>query len=260
MEIVDRSSPNFGPRRGGALPSLVVLHHTAMATAEAALERLVDPAAEVSAHYLIAEDGRVWRLVPEEARAWHAGAGTWGGAADVNSRSIGIELANAGPLAGFPPFPEPQMAALEELLDGILARWRIPPAGVIAHSDLAPGRKADPGPKFDWLRLARAAAPSGHRATARLRTGAASGRPPPRPAMATGTGALLDAVPPALPARGRAGPRSTGADVATLRALAAAPACVDRGRFPSMGHARTAGRPRPDGSRKVRTPGRDGGG
>ena len=86
--------------------------------AEAALDRLCDPAAEVSAHYLIAEDGRVWRLVDEAARAWHAGAGQWAGRGDVNSRSIGIELANAGPLAGFPPFPEPQMAALERLLDG----------------------------------------------------------------------------------------------------------------------------------------------
>ena len=93
--------------------------------------------------------------MPEEARAWHAGAGVWGGAEDVNSRSIGIELANAGPLDGFPPFPEPQMAALEGLLDAICARWGIPPAGVIAHSDMAPGRKADPGPKFDWRRLAR---------------------------------------------------------------------------------------------------------
>ncbi len=136
-------------------PDLVVLHYTAMASVEAALARLRDPVAEVSAHYLIGETGRIWRLVPEEARAWHAGAGRWGVVGDVNSRSIGIELANAGPLAGFPPFPEPQMAALEMLLGGIMARWGIWPAGVIAHSDMAPGRKADPGPKFDWRRLAR---------------------------------------------------------------------------------------------------------
>jgi N-acetylmuramoyl-L-alanine amidase len=169
MEVVERSSPNFGPRRDGARPELVVLHYTAMASAEAALARLCDPAAEVSAHYLIAGDGRVWRLVEEEARAWHAGAGSWRGAADVNSRSIGVELANAGPLAAFPPFPEPQMAALERLLDGVMARWSIPPAGVIGHSDMAPGRKADPGPKFDWRRLARggrAAWPEGDAATA----------------------------------------------------------------------------------------------
>ncbi|HET9067832.1 MAG TPA: N-acetylmuramoyl-L-alanine amidase [Amaricoccus sp.] len=155
MEILERSSPNFGPRRDGLRPELVVLHHTAMLTAEAALERLCDPAAEVSAHYLIAEDGRVWRLVAEAERAWHAGAGSWGGRGDVNSRSIGIELANAGPLYGFPPFAEPQMAALERLLDGVMARWAIPPEGVIAHSDMAPERKFDPGPKFDWRRLAR---------------------------------------------------------------------------------------------------------
>ncbi len=154
IEIVEAPSPNFGPRRDGLTPSLVVLHYTGMVTAEAALARLRDPAAEVSSHYLIAEDGRAWRLVAETGRAWHAGAGSWGGAGDVNSRSIGIELANAGPPAGLPPFPEPQMAVLEALLDAIMARWAIPAAGVIAHSDMAPGRKADPGPKFDWRRLA----------------------------------------------------------------------------------------------------------
>ncbi|MFO1208673.1 MAG: N-acetylmuramoyl-L-alanine amidase [Amaricoccus sp.] len=152
--MVERASPNHGARRGGAVPSLIVLHHTAMLTAEAALGRLCDPGAEVSSHYLVAEDGRVWRLVAEAERAWHAGAGWWQGADDVNSRAIGIELANAGPLAAFPPFPEPQMAALEGLIDGIRGRWVIPAAGVIAHSDMAPGRKADPGPKFDWRRLA----------------------------------------------------------------------------------------------------------
>lgn len=135
---------------------MVVLHYTGMATAEAALARLRDPAAEVSAHWLIAEDGRVWRLVDEAMRAWHAGAGAWDGVEDVNSRSIGIELANAGPLDGFPPFPEPQMAALERLLAGMADRWGIRPGRVIGHSDMAPGRKIDPGPKFDWRRLARA--------------------------------------------------------------------------------------------------------
>jgi N-acetylmuramoyl-L-alanine amidase len=156
MNVIDWPSGNCGARRDGLRPELVVLHYTAMATAEAALARLCDPAAEVSAHYLIAEDGRVWSLVPEAARAWHAGEGSWRGAGDVNSRSIGIELANAGPLAGHPPYPEPQMAALEALLDAVAGRWRIPAAGVIAHSDMAPGRKADPGPKFDWRRLALA--------------------------------------------------------------------------------------------------------
>ena len=153
VEIADWPSPNFGERRHGRRPELVVIHHTAMVSAEAALARLADPLAEVSAHYVVAEDGRVWRMVAEEARAWHAGAGAWRGEADVNSRSIGIELANPGPLSGFPPFPEAQMAALEGLLDAVRERWKIPAAGVIAHSDMAPGRKADPGPKFDWRRL-----------------------------------------------------------------------------------------------------------
>jgi N-acetylmuramoyl-L-alanine amidase len=129
----------------------VVLHHTAMATAEAALARLCDPAAEVSAHYLIAEDGRVWRLVDEDLRAWHAGAGGWGDAADVNSRSVGIELANPGDA----PHAAPQMAALEVLLADILRRRAIPPERVIGHGCMAPGRKGDPGRAFDWRRLAR---------------------------------------------------------------------------------------------------------
>jgi len=133
------------------VPDLIVLHHTAMATPEAALARLCDPGPEVSAHYLICERGRCWQLVAEEARAWHAGAGRWGDAGDVNSRSIGIELANRGDH----PYPAPQMAALRALMAGVMARWAIPPHRVIAHSDMAPGRKSDPGPRFDWRALAR---------------------------------------------------------------------------------------------------------
>ena len=143
-------SPNFGARRGGARPSLVVIHYTAMESAEAALARLCDPAAEVSSHWLIGADGALFSLVAEEMRAWHAGAGSWGDVVDVNSASIGIELDNDG----VSPFPEAQMVALEELLGGVLARWGIPPEGVIGHSDSAPGRKIDPGPRFDWGRLA----------------------------------------------------------------------------------------------------------
>lgn len=153
MRILDQSSPNFGPRRGGVRPDMVIVHHTAMASAEVALARLCDPAAEVSAHYLVGEDGRIWRLVAEEARAWHAGTAAWGGVRDVNSHSVGIELANtAGPAS--PPYPEPQMAALEALLDAVSGRWGIAPERVLAHSDVAPGRKSDPGSKFDWRRLA----------------------------------------------------------------------------------------------------------
>jgi N-acetylmuramoyl-L-alanine amidase len=152
VRLRERQSPNHGPRRNGLSPELVVIHYTGMQSAEAALDRLCDPGAEVSAHYLIDYDGTVWALVREEMRAWHAGAGGWGGAGDVNSRSIGIELANTGA----EPFGVRQMAALENLLGGVMDRWAIRPRGVIAHSDMAPERKADPGPRFDWRRLARA--------------------------------------------------------------------------------------------------------
>lgn len=144
-------SPNCGPRRDGLRPELIVLHYTAMASAEAAVDRLCDPAAEVSAHYLITRTGDVVPLVPEALRAWHAGAGEWRGKTDINSRSIGIELDNDGAS----PFSAPLMAALVALLRGVMARWRIGPAGVIGHSDMAPGRKSDPGPRFDWARLER---------------------------------------------------------------------------------------------------------
>lgn len=129
---------------------MIVLHYTAMKTADAAVERLCDPVAEVSAHYVISETGRIWNLVPEEQRAWHAGAGQWGDVRDVNSRSIGIELANDGTH----PFPEPQMAVLEDVLRDLMSRWSISPERVIGHSDMAIGRKVDPGPRFDWRRLA----------------------------------------------------------------------------------------------------------
>lgn len=144
-------SPNFGPRRDGLRPELIVLHYTGMESCAAARARLCEPEAEVSAHWLISETGVVEALVAEEHRAWHAGAGSWRGLSDINSRSIGIELANTGSQ----PFPEPQMRALEALLPEIMARWSIGPEAVIAHSDMAPGRKIDPGPRFDWLRLAR---------------------------------------------------------------------------------------------------------
>ena len=143
-------SPNFGERRGSVRVDLVVLHYTAMTTCAEALARLCDPMTEVSAHYLIDTDGTALGLVDEGQRAWHAGAGRWGGAGDVNSRSIGIELANPGDQ----PFPQSQMQALERLLHGILDRHALPPRAVIGHSDMAPDRKADPGPRFDWRRLA----------------------------------------------------------------------------------------------------------
>jgi N-acetylmuramoyl-L-alanine amidase len=142
-------SPNFGERRQGVSPSLVVIHYTAL-SCEAARARLCDPAAEVSAHWLISETGAVEALVDEGHRAWHAGAGHWAGLEDINSHSIGIELANDGSQ----PFSEPQMAALEALLQKIMVRWAIAPHRVIGHSDMAPTRKSDPGARFDWRRLA----------------------------------------------------------------------------------------------------------
>ncbi|MGR3483917.1 MAG: N-acetylmuramoyl-L-alanine amidase [Paracoccaceae bacterium] len=128
-----------------------MLHYTAMASAEAALDRLCDPAFEVSAHYLIGRCGTLWRLVPEDRRAWHAGRGRWGACSDLNSASIGIELDNSGDH----PFAARQTAVLDALLADILPRRAIAPARVLAHSDIAPGRKIDPGPRFDWARLAR---------------------------------------------------------------------------------------------------------
>ncbi|MEP3347938.1 MAG: N-acetylmuramoyl-L-alanine amidase [Litoreibacter sp.] len=144
-------SPNFGDRKDGLTPKLVVLHYTAMESCEAACRTLCNPDNEVSAHYLIRKDGHVIQMVEESKRAWHAGAGTWQGRGDVNSRSIGIEMSNTGVV----PFSAPLMNSLEILLRGIMARWDIPASGVIGHSDFAPGRKIDPGRKFDWQRLVR---------------------------------------------------------------------------------------------------------
>jgi N-acetylmuramoyl-L-alanine amidase len=150
MRTIPWPSPNFGARRGGVLPDMVVIHYTGMTDCAGALARLCDPQAQVSAHYLISEAGEVFALVDEAMRAWHAGAGGWGAVRDVNSRSLGLELANTGTA----PFPEAQMAALESLLAGIMARWSVPPERVIGHADMAPERKHDPGPLFDWHRLA----------------------------------------------------------------------------------------------------------
>ena len=150
-----RSSLSFDARPDGIRIDMLVLHYTGMESAEAALARLRDPAARVSAHYLIDEDGRVARLVEERERAWHAGVASWRGAADINARSIGIELVNPGHEFGYRPFPEAQMAALIELAGDILARFPdIRPRNVVAHSDVAPTRKMDPGELFDWRLLA----------------------------------------------------------------------------------------------------------
>jgi N-acetylmuramoyl-L-alanine amidase len=153
IEIIDCPSPNFNDR---LLPiSMLVLHYTGMPDATSAIERLTDAEAQVSSHYVVAEDGQILRLVPEEKRAWHAGRSWWRGIDDVNSASIGIEIANPGHEFGYRPFPEEQMDALIPLVADILKRHSIRPPYVVGHSDIAPARKEDPGELFDWNRLAR---------------------------------------------------------------------------------------------------------
>lgn len=152
--MIEAPSPNFDARR--APPDMVVLHYTGMSTGEAALERLRDPRSRVSAHYLVEEDGRVFSLVPEERRAWHAGVSYWRGTRDLNAVSIGIEIVNPGREFGYRPFPEPQIAAVVGLLDDVRGRWTVPDDRVLGHSDVAPDRKTDPGELFPWRRLAEA--------------------------------------------------------------------------------------------------------
>lgn len=150
-----RPSPNFGPRRGGMKPDAIVLHYTGMETGQAAEDWLCNPTSEVSAHYIVHEDGRIVQMVPEAARAWHAGKGSWQGVEDVNSFSIGIEIVNKGHAFGYPDFPAGQIAEVIALCRDIVRRYRILPQRVLAHSDTAPGRKVDPGEKFPWAILAR---------------------------------------------------------------------------------------------------------
>jgi N-acetylmuramoyl-L-alanine amidase len=153
--IIDLPSPN-NDTRGDVPVDMLVLHYTGMETGDAALARMCDPAAKVSAHYMIEEDGRVFRLVDEERRAWHAGVASWRGHTDINARSIGIELVNPGHEFGYRDFPEAQIAALIDLSRGILRRHPIPPRNVVGHSDVAPARKTDPGERFPWRTLAEA--------------------------------------------------------------------------------------------------------
>jgi N-acetylmuramoyl-L-alanine amidase len=155
MKFLSRPSPNHDDR-GGAAVDMLVLHYTGMRTAEAALARLCDPAAKVSAHYTVDEDGAVYAHVPEDRRAWHAGISHWAGVSNVNARSIGIELVNPGHEFGYCEFPEAQIAALIGLCNGVLSRHSIPPARVLGHSDVAPARKEDPGELFSWATLAKA--------------------------------------------------------------------------------------------------------
>lgn len=149
-----RLSPNCDARPPGSPIDMLVLHYTGMQTAAEALDRLTDPQAKVSAHYVIDEDGTLYRLVEEPERAWHAGESFWRGVSGINARSIGIELVNPGHEFGYRPFPEAQMSALVALASTLVRRYRIAPHNVVGHSDIAPRRKSDPGELFDWRRLA----------------------------------------------------------------------------------------------------------
>nr|WP_184042544.1 N-acetylmuramoyl-L-alanine amidase [Roseospira visakhapatnamensis] len=154
--MVDAPSPNHDARPEGAAPDMLVLHYTGMPDEATALARLRDPDAKVSAHYLVDEDGRILRLVPEDRRAWHAGVSSWRGGGDINSRSIGVEIVNPGHEFGYRPFPDAQMAAVVSLCRDVIDRHGIRPGNVVAHADIAPTRKEDPGELFDWPRLADA--------------------------------------------------------------------------------------------------------
>lgn len=152
LKLIDAPSPNFDVRTRPI--DMVVLHYTGMTSGEDALARLRDPASAVSAHYLVEEDGRVFQLVDESRRAWHAGVSSWKGEGEINARSIGVEIVNPGHEWGYRPFPDAQIDAVIALLTGLLARHRITPGRVVGHSEVAPGRKEDPGELFPWSRLA----------------------------------------------------------------------------------------------------------
>lgn len=150
--IIDASA-NFGPRKDGKIPRFLILHYTGLATAQEALDILKCPEREVSAHYLVHEDGQVVQMVAESERAWHAGNSCWKGERDINSASIGIEIVNPGVLENFPPFPAKQIESVIALCHSICERYNIAPEHVLAHSDIAPERKIDPGENFPWKTL-----------------------------------------------------------------------------------------------------------
>jgi N-acetylmuramoyl-L-alanine amidase len=151
-----RVSPNFGPRIGVSVPDTIILHYTGMQTGEGAEAWLCAPESEVSSHYLVHEDGRIVQMVRESDRAWHAGRSFWRGVTDINSHSVGIEIVNPGHEFGYRDFPGKQIGAVINLCRGIIARHAIPSHLVLGHSDVAPGRKVDPGDKFPWRKLAEA--------------------------------------------------------------------------------------------------------
>lgn len=202
MTYSERASPNHDARPEGGRIDMLVLHYTGMKTAAEAIDRLCDPVARVSAHYVIDEDGTVWRLVEESRRAWHAGISFWQGAEGVNDVSIGIELVNPGHEWGYRPFPGAQMTSLELLGGDLVRRHAIRADRVVGHSDVAPLRKQDPGELFDWPRLARA------------KIGLWPTEPAPPPAGITDAQAMLAAI-------GYRVPRTGALDEATGQVLMA---------------------------------------
>lgn len=154
MKVIAAPSPNFDTRKHPV--SMIVLHYTGMQTGQAALDRMCDPAAKVSAHYMVEEDGRVFQLVDERHRAWHAGVGYWRGQTDINSASVGIEIVNGGHDSGLPSFPHTQIGTVIELCQKMIRRYCLGPWNIVGHSDIAPGRKQDPGQRFPWKHLAEA--------------------------------------------------------------------------------------------------------
>ncbi len=153
MSVTDRASPNFDDREGGE-PDMIVLHYSGMPTGAAALQRLCDEQSKVSAHYLVELDGRIYRMVAEEKRAWHAGLSHWAGREGLNDCSIGIEIVNPGHWFGYQDFPAIQMRAVIELVAEIVTRRNITKEMIVGHSDIAPSRKEDPGERFPWSELA----------------------------------------------------------------------------------------------------------
>lgn len=154
MKIIERPSPNFDERKGAGLPDMLIMHYTGMQTCAAAVERLTSAEARVSSHYTVDEDGTVYAHVPEHLRAWHAGVSHWRGHADINSRSVGIEIVNPGHEFGYRAFPSAQIEAVTALGRAIVARHKIAARNVVGHSDIAPDRKEDPGELFPWKQLA----------------------------------------------------------------------------------------------------------
>ncbi len=220
MELISAPSTNFNAR--ARPPDMIVLHYTGMFSGQAALERLRDPAFEVSSHYLVEEDGRIFALVDEARRAWHAGVSFWAGERDINSASIGVEIVNPGHEFGYRDFPNAQIDAVIELIDDIRSRWTIPDSRILGHSDVAPARKIDPGELFPWRRLAEA----GHGVWA---------EPPPAPGPVLGegdTGAPVFALQAGLARLGYESAPNGTYDEATASLVRAfqrhwRPACID---------------------------------